>query len=254
MDAMDKETGEVLSLAEAADRIPPPRYWRRIDSIIEGDTGPEYEEAFWEVQKIVGPILKAAAENPYFKSKYTDLPSLLAQTMPHISAANLTQKQGAGRLTCYGGWDNPKRVLALPIWTQVRHKTSGQWERIYTEMPLLKIDPQGFGSAYTLGRRYSLLAFWCVAGTDDDGILASMQPNLDKDPLQSVAEGIIAQIGECGSVEELKAWQARNKHGFEILEEKTIAQLRTAYAARLKKLKQPAQETNTTKKVIKTKT
>lgn len=237
MEAVDTDTGEVVSLAQAATKIPPPKYWRQIEGIVEGEVGPEYEQAFWKVQRAVGPILRAVTENPFNKSKYTDLPNLLAQTMPHITEAGLTLKQGAGRIICYGGVDHPKRVLLLPIWTQVRHMATGQWERVYFEMPLLKIDPQGFGSAFTYGRRYALQGFWCVAGTDDDGVLASMKPRLDTDPVHDVASGIIAQIKECKTVEELKAWQERNRSGFEILEESVIVQLRKAYGARMREVK-----------------
>jgi hypothetical protein len=242
MEAMDPATGEVKTIEEAAKDIPPPKYWRRTEGIIEGDVGPEYEEAFWTVQSIVGPILKAAAENPYNKSRYTDLPSLLAQTMPHITKAGLTLKQGAGRIISYGSSDNLRRMQILPIWTQVRHKTTGQWERVYFEMPLLKMDPQGFGSAFTYGRRYALQGFWCVAGTDDDAVLASLRPNLDAQAVESPAAGIIQQMDECRTAEELVAWQERNKPGFEILEETVIAELRKAYSQKMKDLKAAAPE------------
>lgn len=51
---------------------------------------------------------------------------------------------------------------------------SGQWvqfEPLF--IPASKLDPQGFGSATTYGRRYSLKAAWNLADDDDDGNAAS---------------------------------------------------------------------------------
>ena len=251
MEAMNPDTGEVISIAEAAKDIRPPKYWRRVEGIVEGEPGPEYEAAFWEVQKKVGPVVLADTENAFSKSRYTSLPELLAKTMPFITGAGLTQKQGCGRIICYGGVDHPKRVLLLPIWTEVRHKATGQWERVYIEIPLLKVDPQGFGSALTYGRRYALQAFWSMAGTDDDGILASLKPQLDQEAGQDVSAGIIIQIKECKNAEELKAWQERNRSGFEILDEQVIAKLREAYSARLQELKSDSPASSQTAKPAK---
>jgi hypothetical protein len=43
-------------------------------------------------------------------------------------------------------------------------------------MPAIKNDPQGFGSALTYCRRYSLLAAMGIAPEDDDANLASKKP------------------------------------------------------------------------------
>lgn len=235
------EDGEVLSIAEAAANLPPPTYWRRLAGISEGELGPEYEEAFLECQRLVGPILETDTENAFNKSKYTSLPFLLAATMPVLNQHGLTLKQGCGRLIAYGGFDNLKRVIVLPIWTQVRHAKTGQWERVYIEMPLVKLDPQGFGSAMTYGRRYSLQAFFSIAGTDDDGVLASLKPKLEGvNVIEDAAAGMLEHISECKTVEELKGWQERNRQGFELLEEGVIQRLRDAYMARLQILKAEA--------------
>jgi hypothetical protein len=238
------ETGEVVSIAEAAREILPPKYWRRTSGILEGEPGPEYEAAFLRAQKSIGPLLETDAENAFNKSKYTSLPHLLAKVVPIANEGGLTIKQGCGRIIPSGGWDNPKHHLLLPVWTQVRHAETGQWERVYIEMPLAKIDPQGFGSALSYGRRYSLQAFWSVAGTDDDGVKASLRTRLDSSPVDEAISGMIEHIAGCKTVEALKAWQERNKQGFDLLEETAIQGLREAYLHRMQELKaeQPAQE------------
>lgn len=238
MEAIIPGTGEVTSLAEAAKQmIRPPIYWRRTEGIVEGDPGPEYEAAFLKAQTEIGPILYAEAENAFNKSRYTSLPQLLARIMPVINRHGLTQKQGCGRIIWLGEIESPRRLFLLPMWNLVRHAETGQWERIYKEIPLLKMDPQGFGSAATYGRRYLLQEFWCVAGTDDDGVLASMRPAMETDPVAEAAAGMIEQIKECDSTEKLEAWRERNKQGFELLEEAVLTKLRDAYSERRTQLK-----------------
>jgi hypothetical protein len=59
-----------------------------------------------------------------------------------------------------------KGVMALE--TVLLHK-SGEWMSGTIQIPLGKADPQGFGSAMTYGRRYSLAAMVGVMAEDDDG-------------------------------------------------------------------------------------
>jgi ERF superfamily len=249
MEAIIPETGEVTSIAEAAKQlIRPPRYWRRTEGIVEGDPGPEYEAAFLKAQTEIGPILLAETENAFNRSKYASLPHLLAKIMPVINKHGLTQKQGCGRIIWLGEIESPRRLFLLPMWNLVRHAETGQWERIYKEIPLLKMDPQGFGSAATYGRRYLLQEFWCVAGTDDDGVLASMRPSMDADPVADAAAGMIEQINECDTTKKLEAWQERNRQGFELLDDAVLMKLREAYSKRRAELKATATAEKTEEK------
>jgi hypothetical protein len=242
--------GEIVSIAEAAKDIQPPKYWRRTTGIIEGEPGAEYEAAFLKAQQEIGPIVDTDAENAFNKSKYTSLPHLLARVVPIANNVGLTIRQGCGRIVPSGGWDNPKHHLLLPVWTQTRHAESGQWERVYIEMPLAKIDPQGFGSALSYGRRYSLQAFWSVAGSDDDGVKASLRTRLDANPVDGVIGTLIEQISDCKTVEALRTWQERNRQGFDILEEAAIEKLREVYGERFRVLQ--AQHTEAEAKPRKT--
>lgn len=65
-------------------------------------------------------------------------------------------------------------------------------------VPATKQDAQGFGSALTYARRYSLMAACGIAPEDDDGNAASRKPEVEKKPaldakrLQGAIEKILA--------------------------------------------------------------
>jgi hypothetical protein len=230
--------GEVLSLAEVAGKIPPPPHWRRAEGISEGEIGAEYEAAWLEAQKEIGPLVEAEADNPFNKSRYASLAQLLLKIAPVANKHGLTIKQGCGRIGSHGSSEAAKRQLFLPIFTTIRHVKTGQWERFLMEIPLIKIDAQSLGSALTYGRRYVLQAAWAIASTDDDGVLASLKPRLDANPADEAASGMIEKINECKTAEELKIWHDRNRQGFDLLGEETLDALREAYKKRLKEVEE----------------
>lgn len=104
-----------------------------------------------------------AADNPFFKSKYADLPAVYDVSREALAANGLSVTQ----LTDF---DEQGTVLV----TTLLHK-SGQWMRGYYPIRPVKPDPQSVGSAITYGRRYAYSAMVGVAaiGEDDDGNAAS---------------------------------------------------------------------------------
>ncbi len=250
MDSLDQETGEVISLAEAAKDMPQPRYWKRTEGIIEGDPGIEYERAFFEAQKKIAPVVEAESEVSFGtqKRKYANLATLLIKIRPVLAEQGLTLKQGAGRIISHGGFDGPKKQLILPVWTEVKHVETGQWERVYVEIPLVKIDPQAIGSAFTYGRRYLVQSLFGIAATDDDGVLAGYKASLGSDPIGEGADALVEQISACKTVAELTAWYKKNEDGFEILSEDRLDKLREAYKTRLEAIKSTPAEPEKPKK------
>ncbi|MFA4972331.1 MAG: ERF family protein [bacterium] len=106
---------------------------------------------------------KRGAENPFFKSSYTDLAGLWDSIREPLSANGLAVVQtfdGDGEL--------------LKVVTTLLH-TSGQWVRGVCAVKLAKADPQAVGSATTYARRYGLAAIVgaCSEGEDDDGNAAT---------------------------------------------------------------------------------
>ena len=63
-------------------------------------------------------------------------------------------------------------------------------------VPASNQDPQGYGSALTYARRYSLMAACGIAPEDDDGNAASKKPSVD-------VSGHVAAIETAESSEEL---------------------------------------------------
>ena len=100
--------------------------------------------------------------NPAFKSNFADLQSVTDAIRPAAAANGLAYFQD-GTLT-----EDSKLLLT----TRVIHE-SGEWVEYEMRMPIAKLDPQGFGSALTYARRYSLSAAFGVAPEDDDGNAAT---------------------------------------------------------------------------------
>jgi hypothetical protein len=100
--------------------------------------------------------------NPHFKNRFASLPAVREATIPILNAHGITAMQ------FLGGDD-----AGLTCETVLMHE-SGEWVSGTFYMPVVKKDPQGYGSAATYARRYSLQAVCGVVGDeDDDGTEAS---------------------------------------------------------------------------------
>lgn len=117
--------------------------------------------AIVDAQRVLVPARKDAT-NPFFHSKYADLPAVWEA---------LAAFREAGIAITQSPMDSPDGYIILD--TQLTH-TSGQWMRSRLKMRVSKDDPQGAGSALTYARRYAL---GCMTGLvteeDDDGNAAS---------------------------------------------------------------------------------
>lgn len=100
--------------------------------------------------------------NPHFRSKYADLSSVVDAIKKPLNDAGLSYTQ------VMHDADNAAKVE-----TVILHK-SGEWMSCgVISVPVSKHDAQGYGSALTYARRYSLSAAFGVAPEDDDGNAAS---------------------------------------------------------------------------------
>jgi|SRR5689334_84459 len=105
-----------------------------------------------------GKIIKRA-ENPFFKSKYADLPSILDEIALPLDEAGLVITQ----------WPDGDGLT-----TVLMHPESGEWMSANATMHPVKSDPQSVGSAITFQRRYSIVAILALnCDEDDDGNKAS---------------------------------------------------------------------------------
>lgn len=124
-----------------------------------------------EIGKLAGALAKAQgsfetvtkdAKNPFFKSRYADLATVISATSKALSANDLAFIQSPGNVT--------GKSLTL---TSILAHSSGEWIRGELEMPLKEATAQGVGSAITYARRYAAQAILNVAGEDDDGNAAT---------------------------------------------------------------------------------
>ena len=100
---------------------------------------------------------KKSANNPFFKSKYSDLSSVMQAISEPFANNSLSFIQSPG----YDG----ERVT---VTTRIMH-ASGEWIEGTTVLPPTKNDAQGYGSAITYAKRYGLQAMAGVPSIDDDG-------------------------------------------------------------------------------------
>ena len=116
--------------------------------------------ALINVQKSITNVAKNA-DNPFFKSKYADLPSIIEHSRDLLSDNDLVVVQ-----------TNEPHDIGIVVVTTMYH-SSGEWIRGKLRLTPSKNDPQQAGSAITYGRRYTLAAILNIAQEDDDGNLAS---------------------------------------------------------------------------------
>lgn len=99
------------------------------------------------------------SNNPFFKSSYADLTSIIKAIKEPFAKHGLSYVQLP--ITSDGG-------KGMGVTTMLLHK-SGEWLQSEYLLPMAKIDPQGAGSAITYARRYALQAMVGIPAVDDDG-------------------------------------------------------------------------------------
>ncbi len=117
--------------------------------------------AFVKAQKTFGPALKTSS-NPHFKSKYADLSNVVEAV---IDALN---DNGIGLIQ-----QTHEDATGVTVETLLIHESGETLSSGRLHVPASKQDPQGYGSALTYARRYSLMAACGIAPEDDDGNVAT---------------------------------------------------------------------------------
>jgi hypothetical protein len=123
--------------------------------------GKAIASAFVKAQADFGPALKTNT-NPHFKSKYAGLDACVEAVIDALHKHGIALMQRT--LPCESG----VTVETVFIHTSGETMSSGP-----LHVPASKNDPQGYGSALTYARRYSLMAACGIAPEDDDGHAAS---------------------------------------------------------------------------------
>jgi hypothetical protein len=112
--------------------------------------------ALVKAQKEFGPALKTS-NNPHFRSKYADLSACIEAVIDGLNNNGIYLMQL-----------NEERAGGVCIQTVFIHESGEQITSGSLFVPAAKQDPQGYGSALTYARRYSLMAACGIAPEDDD--------------------------------------------------------------------------------------
>lgn len=130
----------------------------------------EIASALVKAQKAFGPALKTNT-NPHFRSKYADLSACVEAVIDALNDQGIALIQQTHE--CSDG---------VIVETTFLHESGEMLSSGKLHVPAAKHDPQGYGSALTYARRYSLMAACGIAPEDDDGNAASRRQS-NPDPI-----------------------------------------------------------------------
>lgn len=117
--------------------------------------------ALVKAQKGFSPALKSA-DNPFFKSKYADLGACVDAVLDSLHSNGIALVQN-----CH------ESETGVIVETMFIHESGETLSTGKLHVPATKHDAQGYGSALTYARRYSLMAACGIAPEDDDGNAAA---------------------------------------------------------------------------------
>ena len=153
--------------------------------------------ALVKAQKAFGPALKSST-NPHFKSRYADLSACVEAVIEGLNSAGIALIQRTS-----------EDLNGVTVETVFIHESGEMLECGKLHVPASKQDPQGYGSALTYARRYSLMAACGIAPEDDDGNAASRRtvitPIIDESALVDHLAAIEASTDQDGLKNAYKA-------------------------------------------------
>ena len=143
-----------------------------MDKVFQSENINELAAALSKAQSVLEPASKSA-DNPFFKSKYADLPECIDAAKEALASNGLSVAQFTdvteGKVT---------------LITQLIH-SSGQWIRGYYPVNPVKTDPQSLGAAMTYARRYAFCAITGVSAVDEDDDGNAASGNVEAKPIKT---------------------------------------------------------------------
>lgn len=124
-------------------------------------------EALCKAQSEMGGAVKESA-NPFFKSSYADLTSVIKAIKEPFAKNGLSYTQFP-----------LSDEFGVGVVTRLMH-VSGEWMENSYSLPLVKRDPQAAGSAITYARRYALQSIAGIPTADDDAESAMLRTEKSK--------------------------------------------------------------------------
>lgn len=183
----------------------------------------ELATALAKAQGEMKGALKDSA-NPFFKSKYADLSSVVEAIREAFAKNGLSYVQTI----------EPSERDEVRVETVILH-ASGEWiSSGILALPVTKTDAQGVGSALTYARRYSLSAACGVAPEDDDGNAAAQAAPAKANPDPAAK----AKLEACSSLASLQdAWKSLSP-----AQRATLNEIKDACKAKIDAIERAAQK------------
>lgn len=170
--------------------------------------------ALVKAQKAFGPALKSST-NPHFRSRYADLSACVEAVIDALNDNGIALMQRVS--PCDDG------VIVETVFV---HESGEIINCGQLHVPASKQDAQGYGSALTYARRYSLMAACGIAPEDDDGNAATRrQPAAPAVPTPDITDFLSAIDASANSDEMTKAYKEAYDacQGNQALQAKVIA-------------------------------
>jgi hypothetical protein len=146
--------------------------------------------ALVKAQKQFGPALKTST-NPHFRSKYADLSACVEAVIDALNDNGIAMIQIMHE--CNDG---------VIVSTTFIHESGEVSDCGKLHVPAAKQDPQGYGSALTYARRYSLMAACGIAPEDDEGNAAARKREVVQ-PAKFIEQQLVV-MASCATIDELR--------------------------------------------------
>jgi hypothetical protein len=141
----------------------------------------ELAKALCNAQGQMGGVVKDSS-NPFFKSKYADITSVIKAIKQPFSDNGLSYTQFP-----------ISNEHGVGVSTRLMH-VSGQYLEMEYTLPTVKKDPQSYGSAITYARRYALQSIAGIPVADDDAEAAMLRGDENKSEVKTISENQIITI------------------------------------------------------------
>ena len=130
--------------------------------------------ALVKAQRAFGPALKTST-NPHFRSRYADLSACVEAVIDALNENGIFLLQK--------NYDCSDGIMCETVFV---HESGEMLECGIVHFPAVKQDPQGYASALTYARRYSLMSACGIAPEDDDGNAGSRRQAPATNPLDAI--------------------------------------------------------------------
>ena len=145
-------------------------------------------QAFVAAKREFAPALKTST-NPHFKSRYADLAGCLEAVNDALLDQGIALYQ-----------ETSEDSTGVTVETVFLHESGETLRGGKLHVPAAKQDPQGYGSALTYARRYSVMAACGIAAEDDDGNAAAKVKQISELDLNLA----LNSVGHAQTLDDLK--------------------------------------------------